>query len=106
MPIGFWKGSGFSFMLDLLAAALTDGIGAGEIDAHNMGSCGGASQVMIFIDPTRVASAKVLEEQVLKCIAHLKSSPATENSRGPRITSYNVCYTKLLRKKKERACRA
>jgi len=98
MPIGFWKGSGFSFMLDLLAAALTDGIGAGEIDAHNMGSCGGASQVMIFIDPTRVASAKVLEEQVLKCIAHLKSSPATENSRGPSVPGEGV-----LRFRKEHA---
>ncbi len=98
MPIGFWKGSGFSFMLDMLAAALTDGIGAGDIDAKNMGSCGGASQVMIFIDPTKIASVETLEEHVLKCIAHLKSSPPTENSRGPSVPGEGV-----LRFRKEHA---
>lgn len=90
MPIGFWKGSGFSFMLDMLAAVLTDGCSAGEIDKKNMGSCGGASQVMIFIDPAKISSAQVLEDHVLTCIDHLKSSPSTENSRGASVPGEGV----------------
>ena len=90
MPIGFWKGSGFSFMLDLLGAVLTDGIGASDIDRKNLGSCGGASQVMIFIDPTKISASEVLEEQIVKAIDHIKSSPATENSRGASVPGEGV----------------
>ena len=54
IPIGYWKGSSFSFMLDLLGAILTDGVGAADLDHKDQGSCGGASQVMIVIDPKKI----------------------------------------------------
>ena len=90
MPIGFWKGSGFSFMLDMLAAVLTDGNCVADIDRKNLGSCGGASQVMIFIDPTKMSSTQALEDHVLTCIDHLKSSPAIDNSRGASVPGEGV----------------
>lgn len=52
--MGYWKGSSFAFMLDILGAVLTDGIGAADIDNTGKGSCGRASQVFIIIDPSQI----------------------------------------------------
>jgi len=82
MPIGFWKGSSFSFMLDILGSVLTDGIGAADLDQKGMGSCGGASQVMIVIDPKRTTSKEGMSEMIDKAITHLKSSAPAENANG------------------------
>ena len=49
LPVGYWKGSAFSFMLDILGSVLTDGIGAAGMDQKGYGSCGGCSQVMICL---------------------------------------------------------
>ena len=82
MPIGYWKGSSFSFMLDVLGSLLTDGIGAADLDEKGMGSCGGASQVMIVIDPSKIVSGDSMRETVEKAIKHLKSSELAEKSTG------------------------
>lgn len=84
LPIGYWKGASFSFMLDLLAVLLTDGIGASDLDKKGQGSCGGCSQVMILIDPKKTVDAARMEEEIDKAVAHLKSSAPSE--RGGRIT--------------------
>lgn len=82
MPIGYWKGSSFSFMLDLLGTLLTDGIGAADLDKAGKGSCGGASQVMIVIDPKQITDSEKMKESIEKAIAHIKSSAPSENSTG------------------------
>lgn len=82
LPMGYWKGSSFSFMLDILGAVLTDGIGATDIDKVGKGSCGGASQVLIIIDPKKIGSEASMFETLKKASAHLKSSALSENSRG------------------------
>lgn len=74
LPIGYWKGSSFSFMLDILGALLTDGIGAADLDKMGKGSCGGASQVMILIDPEKICDTDRTCELVTMAIEHLKSS--------------------------------
>ena len=82
LPIGYWKGSSFSFMLDLVATLLTDGIGASDLDHVGKGSCGGASQVMILIDPKRTVDEKRMGEELEKAIVHLKSAALSEHSTG------------------------
>jgi len=82
MPIGYWKGSSFSFMLDILGSILTDGIGAADLDKKGMGSCGGASQVLIIIDPSKISSNDYMSELIEKASAHIKSSTPSENSTG------------------------
>ena len=82
LPIGYWKGSSFSFMLDLVATLLTDGIGASDLDHVGKGSCGGASQVMILIDPKRTVDEKRMGEEIEKAIVHLKSAALSEHSTG------------------------
>lgn len=82
LPIGYWKGSSFSFMLDLLGSLLTDGIGAADLDKVGKGSCGGASQVMIIIDPARITDGEKMQETMKKAVEHLKSAALDEHSTG------------------------
>ncbi len=82
LPIGYWKGASFSFMLDILGAILTNGIGAADLDNRGKGSCGGASQVLIVIDPKKVISEENMAETINKAITHLKSSAPSEHSSG------------------------
>lgn len=51
LPTGYWKGSGLAVMLDLMAGVLSNGRSTADVDAYGKGSCGGASQVFIAMDP-------------------------------------------------------
>lgn len=82
LPIGYWKGSSFSFMLDLLGTVLSGGIGAADLDGKGLGSCGGASQIFIIIDPNRTSSKTHMDEMTSKAIEHLKSAALSEHSTG------------------------
>lgn len=82
LPMGYWKGSSFAFMLDILGAILTDGLSATGIDKVGKGSCGGASQVMIFIDPKRIMDEESMYDKITEAVDHLKSSELAEGSNG------------------------
>ncbi|KAB1436066.1 3-dehydro-L-gulonate 2-dehydrogenase [Candidatus Galacturonibacter soehngenii] len=82
LPIGYWKGSSFSFMLDVLGAVLTDGVGAADLDAATKGSCGGCSQVMILIDPKKITDGDSMTNTITRAIEYLKSAELAENSKG------------------------
>ncbi|HEX6462796.1 MAG TPA: 3-dehydro-L-gulonate 2-dehydrogenase [Vicinamibacterales bacterium] len=56
LPIGAWKGSGLSLMLDLLAAALSGGHATREIPRDPEEETG-LSQVFIAFDPAAIGSA-------------------------------------------------
>jgi len=82
LPMGYWKGAGFSFALDVLGAVLTNGVGTADIDKIGKGSCGGASQVFIIIDPKRTSDVESIRKTVEKAISHIKSSTPAENLGG------------------------
>lgn len=80
LPMGYWKGSSFAFMLDVLGSVLTNGIGAADIDNVGKGSCGGASQVFIVIDPSRLTDGKHIAETIQKAKVHIKSAKLAEGN--------------------------
>ena len=51
LPAGYWKGSSFALVLDLIASALANGKSGAELDDEKKGSCTGCCQVFIAIDP-------------------------------------------------------
>jgi len=61
LPIGYWKGSGLSLVLDMLAAML-----AGGLATHQLGSDplreAGQSQIFIAIDPANLAATGELTQ--------------------------------------------
>lgn len=73
LPIGFWKGSALSIVLDLVAAALSGGrstqrIGQLGSDEYQL------SQVLIAIDATHIAGEGPLSELVNETLANIKAS--------------------------------
>jgi len=80
LPMGFWKGSGFAVMLDLLSALLSGGLTTAGIDKADKGSCGSCCQVFIAIDPRKINTQEFIDQALHETIEQLKSSvPATEN---------------------------
>ncbi len=77
LPMGYWKGSGISIALDLIATVLTNGN-----SVHTIGTFGdevGLTQIMIAIDPSKANSPELTDQIVDDIIADIKSSePAKE----------------------------
>jgi len=79
LPIGFWKGSGMSIVLDLVAAVLSGGN-----SAFKVGQLGGdeyqLSQVLIAIDATQIAGNEFLSSAVNEVLADIKASERVNES--------------------------
>lgn len=77
LPIGFWKGSGISIALDLIATVLTDGNSVCKIGTF--GDEVGLTQIMIAIDPEKGNTAERTDEIVDQILKDIKASePAAE----------------------------
>jgi 3-dehydro-L-gulonate 2-dehydrogenase len=59
LPIGYWKGSGLSMVLDMLAAMLSGGKATHQIPLEPTRESG-VSQIFLAIDPSRVAAPEEL----------------------------------------------
>lgn len=62
LPIGFWKGSGLSLVLDLIGAILSGGKAVHEISEEESS----LSQVFIAIDPSRLTGREHMVEDILQ----------------------------------------
>lgn len=80
LPMGYWKGSGVSILLDLISTVLT-----GANSVQKIGTFGdevGLSQIMIAIDPGKFQSPKVTDEIVDELVADIHSSvPVAEGGK-------------------------
>lgn len=72
LPMGYWKGSGISIALDLIATVLTNGNSVAKIGTFEDEV--GLSQVMIAIDPARFNTAEETDQIVAEILADIKSS--------------------------------
>lgn len=72
LPTGFWKGSGLSMVLDLLATVLSGGDSTKNIGERPEEY--GVSQVFIAIDPSKTDSAETIATKVEETIAYIHAS--------------------------------
>ena len=82
LPVGFWKGSGLSVMLDLLVSLLANGQTSSELLKDEYGNC----QVFISIDLNRLVSEEnqaLIIERVIKYIKGSKLMPGQKEIRYP-----------------------
>jgi len=80
LPIGFWKGSGFAVLLDIISALLSGGLTTAGMDKFDKGSCGSCCQVFIAINPLKINTQEFIDKVLNETIAQLKSSvPVKEN---------------------------
>ena len=74
LPIGYWKGSGLSILLDMIATILTN--------ANSVAKIG--TQIMIAIDPAKFQSADVTDAIIDAIAADAASSEPAEPGREVR----------------------
>lgn len=80
LPMGYWKGSGFAIMLDLISSLLSGGLTTAGIDKKGLGNCGSCCQVFIAIDPLKINTQEMIDEALHSTINQLRlSDPVTEN---------------------------
>lgn len=80
LPMGYWKGSGISVLLDLIATVLTNANSVQKIGTF--GDEIGLSQIMIAIDPGKFDSAEVTDGIVEALVKDIQSSvPAQEGGK-------------------------
>lgn len=72
IPIGYWKGSGLSLLLDLLAATLADGLSTHDI--AGLPAEFNLSQVFICFHMNRLGSDHPFQETIQKVIDDFKTS--------------------------------
>lgn len=72
LPIGYWKGSGLSILLDMIATVLTNGNSVATIGTF--GDEVGLTQIMIAIDPSKFQDQSVTESIVSAIAADVTSS--------------------------------
>lgn len=74
LPIGYWKGSGLSLVLDLVAVILSSGL-----STFRLGQLPGEqslSQVFIAIDPLKVSSSQFIEQAMEEVLADMHQAAA------------------------------
>lgn len=80
LPTGYWKGSGFAILLDIISALLSNGLTTAGIDKAGVGGCGRCNQVFIAIDPLKINTQEFIDKVIDETIRQIKSSdPAHEN---------------------------
>ncbi|MES2371869.1 MAG: 3-dehydro-L-gulonate 2-dehydrogenase [Bacteroidota bacterium] len=81
LPMGYWKGSGFAVLLDVISALVSGGLTTAGIDKANKGSGGSSNQVFIAINPLQINTQEFIDNALNETIAQIKSSvPAKENA--------------------------
>jgi len=77
--MGYWKGSGFAIMLDIISSLLSGGLTTSGIDKKGLGSCGSCCQVFIAIDPLKINTQEMIDETLNATTNQLRSSvPVSE----------------------------
>lgn len=80
LPTGYWKGSGFAILLDIISALLSNGLSTAGIDKAGKGSCGSCNQVFIAIDPLKFNTQEFIDNIVDETIQQIKSSELAEGN--------------------------
>lgn len=83
LPIGFWKGSGLAFVLDLLASMLSGGKGTHEIPPDPLAETG-VSQIFVAVSPESVGSLAEMRRIADGCIDWLHAANPVTPGTAPR----------------------
>ena len=79
LPIGYWKGSGLSLLLDLLASILSAGYPVFEISKTNVEN--NLSQVFIALNLSKLKNASAIPTLLQRILDDYHASIPTENSK-------------------------
>jgi 3-dehydro-L-gulonate 2-dehydrogenase len=93
LPIGFWKGSGLAFVLDVLAAMLSGGRTTSQIPTDGLQETG-LSQIFLAIAPTSVSTIDELRTVATNAIDFLHNATPTTPGVTPRYPGEGTLHTR------------
>jgi 3-dehydro-L-gulonate 2-dehydrogenase len=94
LPIGFWKGSGISLLLDILAAVISGGSSTYEITGRGVEYR--LSQVFIAINPLMLSNHNSIKNAIDGIINDYKSSQPENDINRIRYPGENILKTREL----------
>lgn len=92
LPAGYWKGSGLSLMLDILAAGLSGGLSTGEISKGEAEYS--LSQIFIAISPEKICGKESFQDSINRIISDLKNSVPVNEGASVRYPGESVLRTR------------
>ncbi len=88
LPIGYWKGSGLSLMLDLVASALSGGRTTEQIGQMPVET--GMSQVFVALDVARMPDGEAFAQRVRDTLAAMQTSTPSKDGQSVRYPGQNM----------------
>lgn len=92
LPVGYWKGAGFSLLLDILATILSGGLSTSEITKSKVEY--GVSQVFIAIGIEKLPNFPVINDSIHRIISDLKNSVPEDENTEIRYPGENIIKTR------------
>jgi len=89
LPIGYWKGSGLSLVLDMMAAMLSGGLATHQFPLDPLHETG-LSQFFLAIDPANLASTTELTHIADEILANLHHAPPIDPAKPIRYPGEQV----------------
>ena len=83
LPIGYWKGSGLSFALDVLGAMLSGGLATHQL-TNDPARETGVSQIFLAVDPGALGTMEQMRAMVAGAIASVHGATPLDASDPPR----------------------
>lgn len=87
LPMGFWKGSGLSIVLDMIATLLSDGLSVAEVTEEKDDEyC--VSQIFIAIEVDRLVDGKTKDEKLNKIMDYVRTAERADPNVAIRLPGH------------------
>lgn len=93
LPMGYWKGSGLSIVLDMIATLLSDGASVAEVTQDNSDEYG-VSQIFIAIEVDKLIDGATHEAKLQRIIDFVTSAERADENVAIRLPGHE--FTHLL----------
>ena len=93
LPMGYWKGSGMSIVLDMIATLLSDGASVAEVTQDNSDEYG-ISQIFIAIEVDKLIDGPTRDAKLQRIMDYVTSAERADENQAIRLPGHE--FTTLL----------
>ena len=93
LPMGYWKGSGMSLVLDMIATLLSDGASVAEVTEDNSDEYG-ISQIFIAIEVDKLIDGPTRDAKLQRIMDYVTSAERADENQAIRLPGHE--FTTLL----------
>lgn len=93
LPMGYWKGSGMSIVLDMIATLLSDGASVAEVTQDNSDEYG-ISQIFIAIEVDKLIDGSTRDAKLQRIMDYVTSAERADENQAIRLPGHE--FTTLL----------